>query len=523
MCEILIDSTDEILKSQIKEALGSSFSNFELIWDNKPIFSIDRVKSGIIIEDISDSAKLSWIETIRNDRANGFNGKYILVGKINDTDKVAEALPYDVSCFLPKPVIRSKLISAVSLASIAVDNQINEAKSHTDLSNYAKTQILRKLLIGQDVSSINAKSFPLSKIGLGYDMYQVIIYENYISNEKEIPYSLHDILSISSTDDVEQIDDFGSEHGIVLVLKGHNAVERFKNFLSHYKNPLMQKGSPLDTLFVAYGQTVSSLTDLCVSYRQASSLILRRFFCAPGQHVLGFDNINIDAIDRHKIDNHEIDNFCHQIIDYLQSFNRRMLTNVLNSIHDYLYSVDADVTSIKFFISDLYLQVKENMSRIYSTMNIPFPSNTLIIANIYTSDYMYQISKFLSDQLEMIMNAIGNSSRESVFDDILYYIEHNHHTNIRLESIASIFGYNSAYLGKIFNKTLGESFNTYIDKIRISHAKDLLVEDKLKVYEIAEQVGYKNVDYFHKKFKKYVGVSPVEYKKYLETEQNAAS
>jgi two-component system response regulator YesN len=116
-----------------------------------------------------------------------------------------------------------------------------------------------------------------------------------------------------------------------------------------------------------------------------------------------------------------------------------MLTNVLNSIHDYLYSVDADVTSIKFFISDLYLQVKENMSRIYSTMNIPFPSNTLIIANIYTSDYMYQISKFLSDQLEMIMNAIGNSSRESVFDDILYYIEHNHHTNIRLESIASIF------------------------------------------------------------------------------------
>ena len=94
----------------------------------------------------------------------------------------------------------------------------------------------------------------------------------------------------------------------------------------------------------------------------------------------------------------------------------------------------------------------------------------------------------------------------------------NHQNNIKLETIASIFGYNSAYLGKIFSKTLGENFNTYIDKIRINHAKELLIEDKYKVYEIAEQVGYKNVDYFHKKFKKYVGVSPAEYRKSLESE-----
>lgn len=35
----------------------------------------------------------------------------------------------------------------------------------------------------------------------------------------------------------------------------------------------------------------------------------------------------------------------------------------------------------------------------------------------------------------------------------------------------------------------------------------------MKVYEIAEQVGYKNVDYFHKKFRKYVGMSPAEFRR----------
>ena len=87
----------------------------------------------------------------------------------------------------------------------------------------------------------------------------------------------------------------------------------------------------------------------------------------------------------------------------------------------------------------------------------------------------------------MIMSSIGNSSRESVLDDILHYINHNYASNITLENIAPLFGYNSSYLGKIFRKK--------------------------KVYAIAEKVGYRNVDYFHIKFKKYVGKSPAEYRK----------
>jgi two-component system response regulator YesN len=52
-----------------------------------------------------------------------------------------------------------------------------------------------------------------------------------------------------------------------------------------------------------------------------------------------------------------------------------------------------------------------------------------------------------------------------------------------------------------------------LDKIRIEKAKYLLVEEKLKVYQVCERVGYKNIDYFHSKFKKYVGISPLNYKK----------
>lgn len=63
---------------------------------------------------------------------------------------------------------------------------------------------------------------------------------------------------------------------------------------------------------------------------------------------------------------------------------------------------------------------------------------------------------------------------------------------------------------------MGETFNSYLDRIRIQHSQALLCDHSLKVYEIAEKVGYKNVDYFHKKFRKLTGKSPAEYRKSME-------
>jgi two-component system response regulator YesN len=85
--------------------------------------------------------------------------------------------------------------------------------------------------------------------------------------------------------------------------------------------------------------------------------------------------------------------------------------------------------------------------------------------------------------------------------------------NIRLENIASLFGYNSSYLGKMFSLKLGESFNSYVDKVRIENSKELLMQKSLRIYEIAEKVGYQNTDYFYMKFKKNTGITPAEYRK----------
>ena len=127
--------------------------------------------------------------------------------------------------------------------------------------------------------------------------------------------------------------------------------------------------------------------------------------------------------------------------------------------------------------------------------------------------YLYEIIEFLKEQFEMWMHSVGYSSGENVLDEVLHYIQYNYQENLKLETLAPLFGYNSSYLGRLFTKKLNVNFNSYLDQVRIAKAKELLDDGSLKVYEIAERVGYSNVDYFHRKFKKYEGTSPAEYRK----------
>lgn len=123
------------------------------------------------------------------------------------------------------------------------------------------------------------------------------------------------------------------------------------------------------------------------------------------------------------------------------------------------------------------------------------------------SRYMERLAMLLSSLCSELDSPASDRQMKKVID----LIKRNYRENLKLETLAELYGYSSAYLGKLFKQTAGESFNSFLDKTRMEQAKALLLKG-LKVYEVAEQVGYTHVDYFHSKFKKYVGLSPSEWK-----------
>ncbi|MTB64765.1 response regulator [Streptococcus sp. zg-86] len=85
--------------------------------------------------------------------------------------------------------------------------------------------------------------------------------------------------------------------------------------------------------------------------------------------------------------------------------------------------------------------------------------------------------------------------------------------DLSLKSLAQDLGFSSSHLSVVLKKELGLPFQDYLIQERMKRAKLLLLTTDLKIYEIAEQVGFEDMNYFSQRFKQIVGVTPRQFKK----------
>ena len=107
--------------------------------------------------------------------------------------------------------------------------------------------------------------------------------------------------------------------------------------------------------------------------------------------------------------------------------------------------------------------------------------------------------------------------RKNVSGGVLLEIEkevrENYAENLTLRDLGKKYFVNSSYLGQMFQKKYGKSFKDYLSSVRISRAETLLTTTDMRIAEIAEKVGYKDSDYFLKKFIEANGCTPSKFRK----------
>lgn len=110
--------------------------------------------------------------------------------------------------------------------------------------------------------------------------------------------------------------------------------------------------------------------------------------------------------------------------------------------------------------------------------------------------------------------SINENSKSKLTKEISEYFHQHFSEKISLEQIAKNMYLSPFYISKIFKEEIGDTPINYLIKIRLEHAKELLLNhSNLSVKEIASIVGYDDAYYFSKLFKKYYEYSPAEFKK----------
>ncbi|WP_186446176.1 response regulator transcription factor [Paenibacillus cremeus] len=93
------------------------------------------------------------------------------------------------------------------------------------------------------------------------------------------------------------------------------------------------------------------------------------------------------------------------------------------------------------------------------------------------------------------------------------YIDAHYYENFSLARLAEKSHMSVSHFSMLFKKTTGYTLLNYLNLVRITRAKGLLQEPDLKIYEIADMVGYSSLPYFNRIFKQTVTITPVEYRK----------
>ena len=138
-----------------------------------------------------------------------------------------------------------------------------------------------------------------------------------------------------------------------------------------------------------------------------------------------------------------------------------------------------------------------------------------LIANIGAAASAKEMEQLLIEFAKRLCLEYNNNSggEKKLSARVLEYIN-GHYTNpdLNLYMIAKNIGMSEGYVSKIFKEQQGVGILEYINRLRIEKAKELLEDKNLKVNDIAQRVGYIPERNFLRVFKKYVGVTPTQYR-----------
>jgi len=110
------------------------------------------------------------------------------------------------------------------------------------------------------------------------------------------------------------------------------------------------------------------------------------------------------------------------------------------------------------------------------------------------------------------LEQVRNEESKNVFDKVDDYVKEHYMEKLSLKSLGELYYVNNVYLGQLYKKKYGIAFRDYLNQLRVEKAQELLIHTNMRIYAIAEEVGFGKVDYFIEKFVQMNHMTPNQYR-----------
>lgn len=266
-------------------------------------------------------------------------------------------------------------------------------------------------------------------------------------------------------------------------------------------------------LSACVGSTVKGISSISDSYREACMVRFLRFFEQQKNKAwyIFHNVVNNSHSSQEDYFRKEMDELVHAVEIY-------DLDKIVYCIKEvYHKMMDSSVDSEMIGLNIQYL--------LYRLLGLAYEQDANIDQDEvmqYIRDAAFSFDTLQGNESKLIqfaeeyaryLSQLRQSNAKGILSQVEAEIEAHYAENISLKSLGEQFYVNSAYLGQIFKKQYGSTFKDYLNGVRTRKAAELLLRTDEKVYEIAQKVGYKNMDYFINKFESVYGQTPTRFRK----------
>lgn len=451
------------------------------------------------------------LELIRELREDSEDLHMIILSGYADFSYAKRAMSYGIGSYLLKPVDEDELQLYLTDLSRELDAQYSRRRNHAAVKVWSREMLVQSLLMESSPQPAPALLHSAQESGLIWDSYQVVLIRLLQDQADGGPSTA---VKARLTASFEQ-----SSWGIVFSLDSYLGVLLQPSYQKELVRKLMAQSireaaaaEGLDCIITA-GDMADSLDGLFASRQSALARMKDHFFydepgmIGPGSLMLrtGLPSGLPDAERR-------LAPVMDRLYFAMDTGNSSVIAELIHETGELITAAGWPEMAVKsyyvrtvtFLFNKLALQYKE-LSGAQSRVDEK-------IQHIYRHTSLPQLQRYITGLLTQYAGGIVRDELDVLMKRMLDFIHRHYNENLKLEALADVFSYSSAHLGKLFKNSTGFSFNSYLDKVRIEKAKELL-DQGYKIHQAADEVGYSDADYFREKFKKITGVSPSAYRR----------
>ena len=424
--------------------------------------------------------------------------KFIVISGYEDFEYARSALKLKVHDYITKPIGHANLVSVVDNASKIIDEEISQKMLlHNQIGSICLSS-----------KSVNKKFENLKKTGIDFTEFSICIIpvKNCLPVSREIIKNEIDKTLLRNS--LKDFLSFWYKEKIVILF--NYDIKATKYFRSSFVKLLdLLKNMLKINCVIGIGGSYCNINNITRSYFEALYALFNSLY----------EKNNIIISKPEWIIESNIEKYCSeeksQLLNAVNDCDRKNATEIINLFLQKIQTENVPPNALYQIINSL---IDDIYSIIHDTNEADLPQTIKILPDSDFVLFRNNINEFKSELIKLINVAISglenfqNSHYGFSIDRIIRYISLNYQKDISLNFISENFNINISYFCKIFKNKTGKTCKQYLTDLRIEHAKDMLLHNDLKVYEIAALVGFKDANYFTKIFKRLCSITPNEYR-----------